>query len=150
MLSGACKCGQVQYELGEEPTGASACHCLACRRDFREPYGSWATVSDASIIWIASPDLVKRSTIAERGYCSACRTPVTMQYFVQPERKSLSLRTMQSSTSPSITEHIFLVEQEKGFVVPEDGASRYQKFDPPFQQKLQKWQDLQGSRSTEG
>lgn len=149
MLSGGCKCGQVQYETSEEPTAATACHCLECRKDFDEPFAPWFHVSNASLTWSAKPDLVKKSNIAERGYCSKCGTPVTMQYFLQPERNSLSLRTIRSTTSLPIAEHIFLGEKEESFAIPEDGATRYQEFDPPFEQKLQKWKEVQVSSRSE-
>lgn len=137
MASGSCNCGKVKFSITDIPHGATACHCLECREVFGAPYGSWLTVSDSSIVWSMKPDLSKKTKIAERGYCSICETPITMQYFLQPHRISLSLLTLDCVVP--ITDHIFLQEQEKGYVLPDDGAARHQRFDPPFEKKLQEW-----------
>lgn len=141
MAPGSCKCGTIGYSLTEIPTEATACHCLECRKVFSAAYGPWFGVSNAVLTWTVKPDLVEKSDIAERGYCSNCHTPTTMVYFAQPQRTYLSAVGM----GLRISEHIFLGEQEEGYVIPDDGAPRYQEFNPPFEKILQAWRKSSGS-----
>jgi hypothetical protein len=139
MASGSCACGKIEYRLTEAPKNATACHCVKCRNVFSAPYGPWVGVPNTVLTWIVQPDLVERSDIAERGYCSSCRTPITMVYFAQQlQRTCLSAAGM----GLPIKEHIFLKEKAEGFDLPEDGAARYQEFDPPFEKILQVWRHL--------
>lgn len=137
MASGGCNCGKIKYSLTELPAEATACHCLECRKVFNAAYGPWFGVSNAVLTWNAKPDLVEKSNLAERGYCSSCRTPMTMVYFALPDRTSISAAGM----GLPINEHIFLSEKEEAFVIPDDGAAQHQEFDPPFEKILQAWRD---------
>lgn len=145
MASGSCACGKIKYSTTEVPYEATACHCLECRKAFNASFGPWFGVSNAALTWNVKPDLVTKSDIAERGYCAECGTPLTMQYFAQPQRIGLSAVGMRLP----IIEHIFLGDQEEGYVIPEDGAARYQEFDPPFEKILQEWRKSSGANSKE-
>lgn len=142
MSSGSCTCGKIRYECSEVPKEVTACHCLKCRKAFSAPYGPWFHVPNASLTWSAKPDMVEKTEIAERGYCSQCSTAVTMQYYLQPSRISISGHTI--AIPLPVNEHIFLQEQEDGYILPEDRAARYQAFDPAFEKKLQEWKRTDG------
>ena len=143
MASGTCACEKIKYHFTELPTTATACHCLECRKAFNAPYAPWISVANTALTWSVKPDLVETSDIAERGYCSDCRTPITMQYFAQPQRVSVSAVGMEVP----ISEHIFLAEKDENYVVPEDSSAKYQHFDPPFQKKLDEWKRSSDSRT---
>lgn len=143
MASGTCACGKIKYILTDIPTEATACHCLECRKAFNAPYAPWISVANAALTWSLKPDLVEKSDIAERGYCSGCRTPITMQYFAQPQRVSVSAVGM----GVPISEHIFLADKDQDFVVPEDASAKYQYFDPPFEKMLDVWKRSSDSRT---
>jgi hypothetical protein len=145
MSSGNCVCGQVRYESTEVPSGVTACHCLECRKAFAAPYGPWFAVLNASLTWSTRPDVIEKTEIAERGYCSQCKTAVTMQYYLQPARISISAHTI--AIPLPVEEHLFLKEKEEGYILPEDGASKYEAFDPPFERKLQEWKRTHRSQA---
>jgi hypothetical protein len=145
MSLGSCVCGKVRYESTEVPSGVTACHCLACRKAFAAPYGPWFAVLNASLTWSTKPDVIEKTEIAERGYCSQCKTAVTMQYYLQPARISISAHT--TAIPLPVVEHLFLEEKEEGYILPEDGAARYEAFDPPFERKLQEWKRTHGSQT---
>ena len=70
---------------------------------------------------------------------------MTMQYHVQPARMSIAASTIDKSMTPiqQPEEHIFLSDKASWFTLPDDGLGRFDEFDPPFQDKLNKWKKAQ-------
>jgi hypothetical protein len=66
---------------------------------------------------------------------------MTMQYYMKPERLSIAAGTLERNTAPlpQPAEHIFLTEKASWFKLPEDGLDRFEEFNPPFQNELEKW-----------
>ena len=76
-LTGGCQCGAVRYALTARPTRPSVCHCRMCQRAGGAPFMAFGGVSLAEIEWTGSPKIFASSTIAERGFCGECGTPLT-------------------------------------------------------------------------
>lgn len=77
-LTGGCQCGAVRYRLDASPSGANICHCRMCQKAGGAPFMAFVgapyakfVVTHGAIATFASSD------IAERGFCSACGTPLT-------------------------------------------------------------------------
>lgn len=47
------------------------------------------------------------------------------------------------------TEHIFVGSKASWYTIPDDGAERYDRFDPPFQKELDRWKREQERQSKE-
>jgi hypothetical protein len=142
-IDGSCACGKIKYTGSKMPTSMTNCHCRQCQKLAGAPYLTWAAVDRTSLTWDSSPKLLKLSGIAERTFCPDCGSSMTMQYYLQPERLSIAAGTIDRSTAPlpQPAEHIFLIEKASWFKLPEDGLDRFEEFDPPFQNKLEKWKE---------
>ena len=142
-IEGSCACGRINYIGSQIPTSLTNCHCRQCQKLAGSPYLTWAAVERTSLTWKSPPKQLKFSEIAERTFCDGCGSSMTMQYYSQPERLSIAAGTIDRSTEPlpQPEEHIFLAEKASWFKIPDDGLARFEEFDPPFQRKLEIWQN---------
>lgn len=77
MWTGGCQCGAVRYEL-HSPQWVSICHCRMCQRASGQPFMVFAGGEAEKVRWTRGrPSFFHSSDIAERGFCSACGTPLT-------------------------------------------------------------------------
>jgi hypothetical protein len=76
-LSGGCQCGAVRYAVHETPFQIGICHCRMCQKAVGGPFFATFTVKKTSIEWTrGKPAVFKSSLKMERGFCSACGTPL--------------------------------------------------------------------------
>jgi len=79
-LTGGCQCGAVRYALTAEPSDSSVCHCRMCQKAVGGPFAALAGVSRAHLIWTrGEPARFASSSLATRGFCAACGTPLTYE-----------------------------------------------------------------------
>jgi len=77
-LTGGCQCGAVRYRLDAQPGWSSICHCRMCQKAGGAPFMAFGSVPQAAFAWTrGAPAIFASSDIAERGFCSACGTPLT-------------------------------------------------------------------------
>ncbi len=77
-LTGGCQCGAIRYRLIAAPTGENICHCRMCQKAGGAPFMAFAGVAIANLVWTrGSPKFFASSTLAERGFCAECGTPLT-------------------------------------------------------------------------
>lgn len=142
MLKGSCACGRIKYTCSAMPDEMSNCHCHTCRKLGGGPFLAFASVPRTSIRWLNSPpDIWKRSDVAERGFCSNCGSALSMVYYCDMDRYSLTASSIDESREPlpKACEHIFLKEKAPWFVLPEDGAERFDAMPGAFEAKMEKW-----------
>jgi hypothetical protein len=79
--TGGCQCGAVRYELLAEPDHSSVCHCRMCQKASGSPIMAFSRVRKSELRWTrGTPGFFKSSNVVERGFCSACGTPLTYDY----------------------------------------------------------------------
>jgi hypothetical protein len=79
-LTGGCQCGAVRYALTAPPRDPSVCHCRMCQKAVGGPFAALATVGRANLTWTrGEPARFRSSSIAMRGFCAACGTPLTYE-----------------------------------------------------------------------
>ena len=84
-LTGGCQCGAVRYALHARPEGVHVCHCRMCQKAVGGPFAALAPVRLAYFAWTrGAPALFRSSSAAERGFCSACGTPLTYRFVEGP------------------------------------------------------------------
>lgn len=92
--TGGCQCGAVRYALYAEPSDASICHCRMCQKAFGSYFAPLAGVPLDRLEWTSgAPAIYRSSTIAERGFCANCGTPLTFRY-VDGNKISVSLGSL--------------------------------------------------------
>jgi hypothetical protein len=95
-----------------------------------------------SVRWLStSPDLWKRSELAERGFCSKCGSTLSMQYYCQNDRLTVAASSIDESKVPlpQVSQHIFVKEKPLWYEIPEDGVERFDGMHPTFDIKMQQW-----------
>lgn len=149
VLQGACCCGGVKYTSTSLPSDITNCHCIMCRRLSGSAFLSFADFPAAAVKIDpgASLQTLYVSDIAERGYCSACGTPVTMTYSCEPDRIGIAAGTIDEDTIKgsmvSATAHIFVSQKACWYTIGEDGLRRWDRFSVEFQQKINDWEKTQ-------
>src|SRR5690606_13106477 len=80
-LTGGCQCGAVRYEWIERPAYASVCYCRMCQKASGQPFMAFAGGRREHLRWTrGAPSIFKSSSLAERGFCSTCGTPLTYSF----------------------------------------------------------------------
>ena len=93
-LAGGCQCGAVRYRLEAQPTGVNVCHCRMCQKAGGGPFMTFGGVRLDELVWTrGTPKVFVSSSIAERGFCRECGTPLTYRMF-ERDRISVTLGSL--------------------------------------------------------
>ncbi len=77
-MTGGCQCGAVRFRVRGEASHAGICHCRMCQKAFGSFYAPLVTVDEA--VWTrGQPARFRSSSIAQRGFCRDCGTPLTYE-----------------------------------------------------------------------
>src|SRR5258708_7064476 len=80
-ITGGCQCGAVRYALHMEPQRTQFCHCRMCQRAVGNVFAALTGVKKDKIEWTAGPPATfASSSLAQRGFCAKCGTPLTFSY----------------------------------------------------------------------
>lgn len=80
-VTGGCQCGRIRYEATIENFDAYLCHCKMCQHWSGGVSIALKGVPRAAVTWTTrEPDRYRSSPIANRGFCSACGTPLTFEF----------------------------------------------------------------------
>lgn len=84
-VEGGCQCGRVRYRVKIDNDEAYLCHCRMCQKATGGVAAAFKNVLAEDVAWEREPDYFASSPIAERGFCSACGTPLTFRYPDSPK-----------------------------------------------------------------
>ena len=80
MITGACNCGAVSFELSVEPTELYVCHCSICRRATGSNGITVAVVANEDFRWRGGTSEIthwkKPAADWEMWFCRQCGSPV--------------------------------------------------------------------------
>jgi hypothetical protein len=132
-LAGGCQCGAVRYRITAEPTGVNVCHCRMCQKAGGGPFMVFGGVQLDELVWTrGEPKVFVSSSIAERGFCSDCGTPLTYRMFDR-DRISITLGSLDdpSAVPPTIQYGVEsrLAWLSEALARPEQKTSDWLKFD---------------------
>jgi hypothetical protein len=78
-LTGGCQCGAVRYALSATPRG-TVCHCRMCQKAVGGPFAALSSLDLAAVTWTrGAPAIFESSSVAIRGFCRECGTPLSYQ-----------------------------------------------------------------------
>lgn len=76
--TGGCQCGAVRFRIRGGKVEGSICHCRMCQKATGGLFGAYVAVDDDDLEWTrGGPSYFQSSSVARRGFCSACGTPLT-------------------------------------------------------------------------
>lgn len=81
-LTGGCQCGAIRFALTAAPIRISICHCRMCQKATGAPFASLADIKMEHFSWTrGTPATFNSSSMAERGFCRNCGTPLHYRAF---------------------------------------------------------------------
>ncbi len=96
---GGCQCGKVRYALFGPISNPHICHCRMCQKAFGSFFAPLVSVDMGDFQWTrGEPAFFASSELVERGFCSACGTPLSFRYLDQP-RINVSIGSLDDPAS---------------------------------------------------
>lgn len=132
MASGGCACKYIRYTTSCPPVALVNCHCTECRKQAGAPYQAWIRFPVASIEWEKKPTVWQSSESASRGFCPRCGSTLTMTLDKDPTNLAVAAGSVDDEVStvvPFPSSHIFLREKAPWFELPDDGTTRWAKWE---------------------
>ena len=76
-FDGGCQCGAIRYRIRQRPSAAHLCHCRMCQKASGNIFAALVCVPKCDLSWArGNPSRWRSSTQVDRGFCSACGTPL--------------------------------------------------------------------------
>lgn len=76
--TGGCQCGAIRFRVTGPVDEGSICHCRMCQKATGGLFGAAVLVDNANLAWTRrKPSYFQSSSVAKRGFCPACGTPLT-------------------------------------------------------------------------
>jgi len=80
MITGACNCGAVQFQIDAALSGVFVCHCSICRRSTGSNGIAVVVVRNDQFRWVRGQEHIatwkKPNASWQTWFCSACGSPV--------------------------------------------------------------------------
>jgi len=128
LLTGACLCGQVRFEIAEPPLWATYCHCTRCQRRTGTAAAVSAKLVPGSLKIVAGQELV-RSFEPEDGFakdfCGACGGALWSRDPADPEAKSVRLGVLDGDPGIRPSARQFTAYAAPWEPIPDDGLPRF-------------------------
>jgi hypothetical protein len=122
-IKGSCQCGQVTYELLEEPLLIIACHCKACQKLSTSAFSITAMVKTESIIfngvmkdWSRTAD---SGNISAAKFCPSCGNRLYHYDPNDPDKLKLKPSTLSDTRVIKPTAHVWISEKQDWFEITE-------------------------------
>lgn len=92
MITGSCRCGEVEYLCRENPGFVNICHCLDCQKSSGASFMTWASFVRDEVTWVdGRPKEINTSQDVYRGFCGHCGTNLYWRHAAQPSMIDLSV-----------------------------------------------------------
>jgi hypothetical protein len=84
-ITGGCQCGAVRYSTPSLHDNAHLCHCRMCQKQMGSFFAPLVGTSRNMLTWTrGKPAVFRSSEHVERGFCSACGTPLFYNDLTRP------------------------------------------------------------------
>ncbi len=109
---GGCLCGAVRYRSSADPVRAVNCHCGMCRRVSGAAFLTFVHFPREAFNWTEAEQVRYRSSPeAERGFCSACGSTLTMHETVLQDRVQVCLGSLDRPQDIRPDDHVWTTDQ---------------------------------------
>ena len=110
--TGGCLCGAVRYRSEADPLRAVICHCEMCRRHSGAPFLAFVHFPKDGFVWeTGAPTRFRSSKHAERGFCAACGSTLTMHETVLGDRVQVTLGSLDAPQDVVPDDHVWTSRQ---------------------------------------
>jgi len=105
MHSGSCLCGQIKYELLNDPKKVTSCHCSMCQKQHGAAFATYASVPKNDLVYISGVDKLisyNSSGSVERKFCGVCGSSLQWSGSKKfPDWISIAIATLDTEFKPS-------------------------------------------------
>ncbi len=128
LLTGACLCGGVRFELTEPPHAASYCHCTRCQRRTGTGSSANASVDGRAFRIVAGEDLVRCWSPPGGGFdkcfCSACGGHLFSRNPEDHDQMGIRMGVFDSDPGVRPSKRKFVAYAAAWEAIPDDGLER--------------------------
>lgn len=112
VYEGGCLCGAVRYRATAPPLRGVICHCSMCRRHSGAPMLAFVHFPKDGFQWLkGEPTRYRSSRFAQRGFCSACGSTLTMHEEVLEDRVQVALGSLDEPGQVKVDDHVWTQEK---------------------------------------
>ena len=148
-ITGGCQCGAVRYALQAVPVNTHFCHCRMCQRAVGGPFAAFTGVPRDQIEWTkGEPAWFHSSSVATRGFCRDCGTPLSFAYD-RSDRFSVTLGSLDFPEDVPVERH-YGVESKMPWLKLCDGLPEEATGDVEADPRTQGMVKLQGEGEAGG
>jgi hypothetical protein len=123
MVTGACLCGAVGYQIEGKVTGVWLCHCSKCRRANGSAFQAGAVCPRASFRWTRGEAMIGEYRMPSgyrRSFCRTCASPAPL-FVEETEYVWLPAGALEGDTLHlRATHHIFVGSKAPWFAITDD------------------------------
>ncbi len=121
IFEGGCLCGAIRYRPSAPSLRGVICHCSMCRRHSGAPLLAFVQFPLDSFQWTkGEPALYRSSKFAQRGFCAACGSTLSMVEEAIRDRVQITLGSLDEPGRVSIDDHVWTENQVAWFEVKDD------------------------------
>ncbi len=102
MINGRCECGRIRYEIDDDITDLSHCHCSQCRRLHGAAYATFAGVSRDKFRYVSGEADLKAyasSETSDRIFCAECGSNILVDFKPEPGTLYVCMGTVDGNPS---------------------------------------------------
>ena len=108
VFEGGCLCGAVRYRATSAPIRGVICHCPMCRKHSGAPVLAFVHFRAEDFAWVrGAPTRYRSSEFAERGYCPACGSTLSMHEAVLADRVQVTVGSLDEPQRVRIDDHVW-------------------------------------------
>ena len=86
MITGGCRCGEIEFSCYSKPKFVGTCHCMDCQKFSGAPFLNWALFKrDHFVVSQGHPKEVSCTQGVYRGFCGDCGTNLYWRRSDQPD-----------------------------------------------------------------
>lgn len=124
---GGCLCGAVRYRADAPPLRGVICHCSMCRRHSGAPILAFVHFPKDSFQWLkGEPARYRSSQFAQRGFCSACGSTLSMHEEVLDDRVQIAVGSLDDPARVKMDDHVWTREKIPWFEI-DDQLPRFRQ-----------------------
>jgi hypothetical protein len=111
MYKGSCLCGEVKYEILNEPKKVSHCHCTMCKKQHGAAFATYASLLKDDLVYTAGLSALvtyRSSGTIKRKFCGACGSSIEWGGSAEyPDWVSIAIATLDTPYKPEEIDDIF-------------------------------------------
>ena len=104
---GGCMCGAIRFQIDDNPTWNTYCHCESCRRHSGAPVVMLVTCRPQQVSWTGERALYESSPERQRGFCRECGTTLSYEAEFRGSWCALHISSMDHPEEFPPTDHVF-------------------------------------------